>query len=104
MMDTGFLEKDSGTFSKLWGRRWVAADYGAGDVVLHDPYNIHCSAVNETEVIRLATDLRFVETGKPFDQRRMKTGSVSVFTPDRCQTADLADSLMMDCNGYKPID
>jgi phytanoyl-CoA hydroxylase len=49
MVDTGFLEKDSGKFSKLWGRRWLAADYEAGDVVLDNVYNIHCSAVNETE-------------------------------------------------------
>lgn len=77
MMDGGFLEKDSGKFSLVWGRKWLAADYEAGDVVLHDPYNIHCSAINETNVIRLATDLRFVESGKPFDQRWMKTWSVS---------------------------
>jgi phytanoyl-CoA hydroxylase len=69
MMEGGFLEKDSGKFSKLWGKKWFAADYEAGDVVLHDAFNIHCSAVNETEIIRLATDLRFVETGKPFDKR-----------------------------------
>lgn len=73
----GFLEKDSGRFSRVWGRRWLAANYEAGDVVLHNAFNIHCSAVNETDVIRLATDLRFVETGKPFDQRWMKTWEVS---------------------------
>jgi phytanoyl-CoA hydroxylase len=49
MVDTGFLEKDSGKFSKLWGRRWLAVDYEAGDVVLDNVYNIHCIAVNETE-------------------------------------------------------
>lgn len=27
----------------------LAADYEAGDVVLDNAYNIHCSAVNETE-------------------------------------------------------
>jgi phytanoyl-CoA hydroxylase len=86
MMENGFLEKDSGKFSKLWGRKWLAADYEAGDVVLHSSFNIHCSAVNETNVIRLATDLRFVETGKPFDHRWMKTWEVSYPNRDRDQT------------------
>jgi phytanoyl-CoA hydroxylase len=77
MTESGFLERDSGKFSKLWRRKWLAADYEAGDVVLHNPFFIHCSAVNETNVIRLATDLRFVQTGKPFDERWMKTWRVS---------------------------
>ncbi|RDW72212.1 hypothetical protein BP5796_08246 [Coleophoma crateriformis] len=77
MMEGGFLETDSGKFSKVWGRKWLAADYEAGDVVLHDPSIIHCSAINETDVIRLATDLRFVESGKPFDERWMK-----IWSPD----------------------
>lgn len=77
MMHGGFLDKDSGRFGKVWGRKWLAADYEAGDVVLHNAFNIHCSAVNETEVIRLATDLRFVETGQDFDRRWMKTWEVS---------------------------
>jgi len=81
MMETGMLEKDSGKFSTLWGRKWLAGDYEAGDVVLHHPFNIHRSAVNETEIIRLATDLRFVETGKPLDQRWMKVWAVSASDP-----------------------
>ncbi|KAL3421699.1 phytanoyl-CoA hydroxylase [Phlyctema vagabunda] len=75
MMAGGFLERDLGSFSRTWGRKWLAANYEAGDVVLHDPYNIHCSATNGTDTIRLATDLRFVQSGKPFDQRWMKTWS-----------------------------
>lgn len=77
MTHGGFLEKDSGRFGTVWGRKWLAADYEAGDVVLHNAFNIHCSAVNETEVIRLATDLRFVETGKEFDERWMHFWDVS---------------------------
>jgi ectoine hydroxylase-related dioxygenase (phytanoyl-CoA dioxygenase family) len=61
------------------GRKWLGAEYEAGDVVLHHPYNIHCSAVNGTEVIRLATDLSFVETGKRFDKRWMGTLNVRFF-------------------------
>ncbi|KAJ9643997.1 hypothetical protein H2201_006674 [Coniosporium apollinis] len=75
MMSTGYLERDSGKFSKAWNRRWLCADYEAGDIVLHNPFMIHSSAINEEErgVIRFATDLRYVEAGKPFDTRWMKT-------------------------------
>jgi phytanoyl-CoA hydroxylase len=86
MMDTGYLEKDSGKFSKLWDRRWLAADYEAGDVVIHDPFMIHCSALNEesTGVIRLATDLRFFETGSPHDTRWEKVWTVSPLPFHQC--------------------
>ena len=87
MMDTGYLEKDSAKFSKKWNRRWLAADYEAGDVVIHDPYMIHCSAINEDPngVIRLATDLRFFDTGTPCDPRWQTTYKVS----DNSQVHDL---------------
>jgi phytanoyl-CoA hydroxylase len=73
MMDTGYLEPDSGKFSRIWGKKWLVADYEAGDLVLHSPYMIHSSARNDNKegVIRLATDLRFVEEGKPYDTRWM---------------------------------
>lgn len=74
-MLTGNLERDSGKFSKTWGWRWLCADYEAGDIGLHNPFMIHSSAINEDErgMIRLATDLRYVEAGKPFDTRWIKT-------------------------------
>ncbi|CZR52431.1 uncharacterized protein PAC_02308 [Phialocephala subalpina] len=75
MMDTGYLEKDSGKFGKAWNRKWLCANYEAGDIVLHNPFMIHSAAINEDHLgrIRLATDLRYVETGKPYDTRWMKT-------------------------------
>ncbi|KAH8809350.1 hypothetical protein F5884DRAFT_858851 [Xylogone sp. PMI_703] len=79
MMDTGYLEKDASKFSRLWNRRWLAADYEAGDVVIHNPYMIHCAALNEDPDghIRLATDLRYFETGTPHDTRWEK-----IWTPN----------------------
>ncbi|CZR60660.1 uncharacterized protein PAC_10556 [Phialocephala subalpina] len=79
MMENGFLERDTGKFGRQYGRRWVCGDYEAGDVVFHHPYIVHASAVNEDEEgrIRLATDLRYVEKGRPFDERWMK-----VYEPD----------------------
>jgi len=80
MMETGMLGGDCGEFAeKYGGRKWLVADYEAGDVVVHDPFMVHASAVNEDYEgrIRLATDLRFVEMGEPFDERWMK-----VYEPD----------------------
>jgi len=79
MMDTGFLERDTGKFAKEWDRKWLAADYEAGDVVFHHPFMVHASAVNEDERgrIRLSTDLRYVEKGMPLDERWMK-----IYEPD----------------------
>ncbi|KAJ6447022.1 phytanoyl-CoA dioxygenase [Purpureocillium lavendulum] len=55
-------------------RRWLVADYEAGDVVFHDPYMIHTSTRNEDEArrIRLSTDLRFYREGSDLDKRWMK--------------------------------
>ena len=43
------------------GRKWLIADYEAGDVVFHDPFMVHTATVNQSEkgIIRLSTDLRF---------------------------------------------
>jgi phytanoyl-CoA hydroxylase len=55
-------------------RRWLVANYEAGDVVFHDPYMIHTSTMNEDAEgrIRLSTDLRFYEEGSDMDMRWMK--------------------------------
>ncbi|GJN69503.1 hypothetical protein PLICBS_003552 [Purpureocillium lilacinum] len=55
-------------------RRWLVADYEAGDVVFHDPYMIHTSTRNEDAArrIRLSTDLRFYREGSDLDARWMK--------------------------------
>lgn len=45
--------------------------YEAGDVVLHTSYTIHASTMNydPNNVIRVGTDLRFVDSSKPWDTR-----------------------------------
>lgn len=77
MGEGGHLSHDAEEFLKKEGRgrRWLVADYEAGDVVFHSPWMIHGATKNEDESgrIRLATDLRFYEEGSKLDQRWMKT-------------------------------
>ncbi|PIA91751.1 hypothetical protein CB0940_09717 [Cercospora beticola] len=61
-------------------RRWIVANYEAGDVVFHNPYMIHGAIKNDDPAgrIRLSTDLRFYEEGSDLDTRWMR----GVWTPD----------------------
>ncbi|CRG91960.1 phytanoyl-CoA hydroxylase [Talaromyces islandicus] len=74
MMSTGLLSENPAEFAKQYNRRWLVSAYDAGDVVLHKPHAIHASTVNHDpdNVIRLATDLRFVNEAKPYDTRWTK--------------------------------
>ncbi|KAJ5794179.1 hypothetical protein N7457_000778 [Penicillium paradoxum] len=73
MMSTGLLSEFPAEFAQEHGRRWLVSTYEAGDVVLHKPHMIHASTVNNDpdNVIRLATDLRFCDSSKPYDKRWM---------------------------------
>ncbi|KAI1343270.1 hypothetical protein F5Y15DRAFT_412066 [Xylariaceae sp. FL0016] len=71
MMSGGLLADGPRGFALTHGRRWLVTDYEAGDVVLHSPYAIHASTINKDprNVIRLGTDLRFVNSARPYDKR-----------------------------------
>jgi ectoine hydroxylase-related dioxygenase (phytanoyl-CoA dioxygenase family) len=51
--------------------RWLAADYKAGDVVLHSPYIVHAATMNEDAAgrMRLSTDVRYQRADDPIDRR-----------------------------------
>jgi ectoine hydroxylase-related dioxygenase (phytanoyl-CoA dioxygenase family) len=51
--------------------RWLAADYEAGDVVLHSPYMIHASTTNQdhSRRLRLSTDIRYQNVDDEIDVR-----------------------------------
>jgi phytanoyl-CoA hydroxylase len=89
MMATGLLSEFPCEFARDNGRRWLVSAYEAGDVVLHKPHmvgsyffhltkvlqlttgvQIHASTINNDpdNVIRLATDLRFCDSSKPYDK------------------------------------
>ncbi len=54
-----------------YGTRWLAADYAAGDIVVHSPYLVHASLDNTDPggIIRLSTDIRYQRTDEPIDWR-----------------------------------
>jgi ectoine hydroxylase-related dioxygenase (phytanoyl-CoA dioxygenase family) len=51
------------------GRRWLWADYQAGDVTIHSPYIVHASLDTATDAMRLSADLRFLRAGEQPDGR-----------------------------------
>ena len=40
MLSNGLLSNDPAEFARKYGKRWLASDYEAGDVVLHLPYMV----------------------------------------------------------------
>ncbi|KAF2640936.1 hypothetical protein P280DRAFT_469613 [Massarina eburnea CBS 473.64] len=71
MLSTGLLSDGPREYSDTFQRKWLVTAYEAGDVVLHTPYAIHASTLNydPSNVIRVGTDLRFVDQSKPWDKR-----------------------------------
>ncbi|EMR68730.1 putative phytanoyl- hydroxylase protein [Eutypa lata UCREL1] len=71
MMGGGLLADGPKEYAKEHDRKWLVTDYEAGDIVLHTPYTIHASTINHNpdNVIRLGTDLRFVNSSRPYDTR-----------------------------------
>lgn len=70
MNDGGFLSRDTVAYGREQRRKWLIAEYEAGDVIFHNPYMVHASCKNRDPQnrIRLATDLRFVDPEKPYDK------------------------------------
>lgn len=56
-------------------RRWLWADYLAGDVVVHGPHIIHASLDNSINVMRMSVDVRFVAEGHTPDHRWLRPWS-----------------------------
>jgi hypothetical protein len=55
--------------SDLTGRRWLWADFDAGDLVLHSPFIIHASVNSETDLMRVSVDIRYRPREAPADAR-----------------------------------
>lgn len=70
MIHGGMLSNGPAEFGRQHGHKWLVGAYEAGDVALHDSYMIHASTMNfdENDVIRLGTDLRFVDSSQRWDE------------------------------------
>jgi ectoine hydroxylase-related dioxygenase (phytanoyl-CoA dioxygenase family) len=71
MTEGGWVSKDLPDMAERFDTRWLAADYEAGDVMLHSPYMIHASTLNEDSEnrIRLSTDIRYQNVMDEIDVR-----------------------------------
>jgi ectoine hydroxylase-related dioxygenase (phytanoyl-CoA dioxygenase family) len=71
MSESGWLSKDLPTIADRMSGRWLMADYEAGDMMVHSPYMIHASTVNEDPQgrMRLSTDIRFQLVSDEIDPR-----------------------------------
>lgn len=61
MGDGGWLDKNVDALADKLGTRWLAADYEAGDMVVHGPFTIHASTENTDarNRMRLSCDIRY---------------------------------------------
>lgn len=71
MGETGWLTKDLPSLADRLNTQWLAADYEAGDVVLHSAYMIHAATGNiDTRLrMRLSTDIRYQLLSDAVDPR-----------------------------------
>ncbi|MEV0122509.1 phytanoyl-CoA dioxygenase family protein [Streptomyces sp. NPDC050703] len=61
--------------AKALGRRWLWADFAAGDVLVHLPRIIHASLDTTTDAMRLSVDVRFVRADDTPDPRWLRPWS-----------------------------
>jgi ectoine hydroxylase-related dioxygenase (phytanoyl-CoA dioxygenase family) len=71
MAEGGWLTKDLPALADRLDTRWLGAEYGAGDVVVHTAYMIHASTDNVDPLgrIRLSTDIRYQLMADAIDER-----------------------------------
>ena len=65
----GILAKDPVSLRKKLGGRWLTADYRAGDILIFTMRTVHASLDNQSQQIRLSTDLRYQPADEPMDER-----------------------------------
>jgi ectoine hydroxylase-related dioxygenase (phytanoyl-CoA dioxygenase family) len=71
MSATGGIGKDLSALVNRYQTRWLAADYEAGDMVVHTSYMIHAATQNNSREnrLRLSTDIRYQRIRDEIDAR-----------------------------------
>jgi hypothetical protein len=63
------ISHDLELVARKLGRRWLWADFAAGDVTVHSPHLVHASLDTVTDEMRLSADVRFLRDGETPDPR-----------------------------------
>ncbi len=71
--DNRAISHDLAWVSEQLGRRWLWADYRAGDITVHSPHIIHGSLDTTSDAMRLSADFRFLRRGRRPDARWLTT-------------------------------
>ncbi|MGV1836419.1 phytanoyl-CoA dioxygenase family protein [Rhizobium rhizogenes] len=71
MTEGGWVSKDLPDMAERFNTRWLAANYEAGDIMLHSPFMIHASTTNQDreQRLRLSTDIRYQNVDDEIDVR-----------------------------------
>jgi len=69
------LSHDLAWVAESTRRRWLWADFKAGDVAVHSPHMVHASVDTATDAMRLSADIRFIRDGDDVDPRWIKPWS-----------------------------
>jgi hypothetical protein len=77
MTDGGFVSKDLPKLAERFDSARLAADYQAGDIVLHNPCFINASTNNCSPLgrIRLSADIRYEDVDDEIDARWRSAGA-----------------------------
>ena len=67
--DTRALTHDLRALADRTRKRWLHADFAAGDVIVHSPFIVHASINAQVDMMRISIDVRFVRTGAAVDPR-----------------------------------
>ncbi|MDG6102987.1 phytanoyl-CoA dioxygenase family protein [Dactylosporangium aurantiacum] len=66
------LSHDLNWVGERIGRRWLWADYEAGDIALHGPHTVHAALDNATDAMRMSVDVRFAVRADRADERWLR--------------------------------
>lgn len=69
------ISHDLALVARELDRRWLWADYRAGDVVVHGPHIIHASLDTSVMAMRMSVDIRFVAADHTPDHRWLRPWS-----------------------------
>lgn len=65
----GHYSRNPPAVQKEFQLRWLSADFEIGDMLIFSAYTMHCALDNNSEFVRLSTDIRYQLASDPVDNR-----------------------------------